>query len=116
MCGRFAQRSPSGKLSKKFKVEEVPPLAERYNVAPTQAVLGIREYGDARAAAFFKWGLVPSWAKDPAIGNKLINARSETVTEKPSFREAFARRRCLVPVDGFYEWVRPASRVGDCLA
>jgi putative SOS response-associated peptidase YedK len=116
VCGRFAQKSPTKKIAKKFEVEDVPPLAERYNVAPTQAVLAVREGDGAREAAFFKWGLVPRWAKDPAIGNKLINARSETVTEKPSFREAFARRRCLVPVDGFYEWVRPASRVGDCLA
>jgi putative SOS response-associated peptidase YedK len=67
-------------------------------------------YGDARAATFFKWGLVPRWTKDSAIGNKLINARSETVTEKPSYREAFARRRCLVPVDGFYEWTRWGDR------
>lgn len=110
MCGRFAQRTPSKKIAKKFKVEEVPPLAERYNVAPTQAVLAVREGGDAREAAFFKWGLVPRWAKDPAIGNRLINARSETVTEKPSFREAFGRRRCLVPVDGFYEWSRRGDR------
>jgi putative SOS response-associated peptidase YedK len=105
MCGRFAQKSSAKKVSKQFKVEEVPPLVERYNVAPTQSVLVVRE-PDAREAVFLKWGLVPRWAKDPAIGNKLINARSETVTEKPSFREAFARRRCLVPMEGFYEWAR----------
>lgn len=105
MCGRFAQRSPSKKIAKKFKVEEVPPLAERYNVAPTQTVLAVRGAGDAREASFFKWGLVPRWAKDSGIGNKLINARSETVAEKSSFRDAFARRRCLVPVDGFYEFM-----------
>jgi putative SOS response-associated peptidase YedK len=110
VCGRFAQKSPAKKVAKQFKVEEVPPLAERYNVAPTQAILGIREGGGAREATFFKWGLVPRWAKDPAIGNKLINARSETVTEKPSFREAFARRRCLIPADGFYEWQRSGGR------
>lgn len=109
MCGRFAQKSPRAKITKKFKVEEVPPLAERYNVAPTQAVLAIRESSGVREAAFFKWGLVPSWARDAGIGNKLINARSETVTEKPSFRGAFARRRVLVPADGFFEW----SRRGD---
>jgi putative SOS response-associated peptidase YedK len=105
VCGRFAQRSPSKKIAEKFKVEEVPPLAERYNVAPGQEVLVIREAAVAREATLFKWGLVPRWAKDPAIGNKLINARSETVTEKPSFREAFARRRCLIPSDGFYEFM-----------
>lgn len=110
MCGRFAQRSPSKKIAEKFKVEEVPPLVERYNVAPAQQVLGIRESSGAREAAFFKWGLVPGWAKDAAIGNKLINARSETVTEKPSFRGAFARRRFLVPSDGFFEWSRRGDR------
>src|SRR5947209_15306602 len=110
MCGRFSQKSPSKKIAKKFGVEEVPPLLERYNVAPSQAVLGIREAEGMREATFFKWGLVPRWADDPSIGNKLINARSETITEKPSFREAFLRRRCLVPVDGFYEWARRGER------
>jgi putative SOS response-associated peptidase YedK len=110
MCGRFAQKSPAKKISKQFKVEEVPPLVERYNVAPTQSVLAVREASDGREATFLKWGLVPRWAKDTAIGNKLINARSETVTEKPSFREAFARRRCLVPLDGFFEWSRRGDR------
>jgi putative SOS response-associated peptidase YedK len=103
MCGRFAQKSPRAKITKKFKVEEVPPLVERYNVAPAQAVLGIREASGGREATFFKWGLVPTWARDAAIGNKLINARSETVMEKPSFRGAFARSRVLVPTDGFFE-------------
>ena len=110
MCGRFAQKSSAKKISKQFKVEEVPPLVERYNVAPTQAVLAVREASDGREALFFKWGLVPRWAKDPGIGHKLINARAETVTEKPSFRDAFARRRCLVPLDGFYEWARRGDR------
>ena len=110
MCGRFAQKSPRAKITKKFKVEEVPPLVERYNVAPMQSVLAVRETSEGREATLFKWGLVPRWAKDAAIGNKLINARSETVTEKPSFREAFARRRCLVPADGFYEWSRRGDR------
>jgi putative SOS response-associated peptidase YedK len=116
MCGRFAQRSPAKKVREKFKIVEVPPLAEHFNVAPSQRVLGIRADSGGREATFLRWGLVPSWARDPTLGNKLINARSETVAEKPSFREAFACRRCLVPADGFYEWVRPASRVGDCLA
>ena len=103
MCGRFTQKSPAKKISKQFKVEEVPPLVERYNVAPGQSVLVVREPDD-REAVFLKWGLVPHWAKDPGIGNKLINARAETVTEKPSFREAFKRRPCLVVADGFFEW------------
>lgn len=106
MCGRFSQRSPSKKIAKKFEVEEVPPLFERYNVSPAQAVLAVRESSEGREATFLKWGLVPRWADDPSIGNKLINARSETVAEKPSFREAFVRRRCLVPAEGFYEWSR----------
>jgi putative SOS response-associated peptidase YedK len=110
MCGRFAQKSPARKISKQFKVEEVPPLVERYNVAPTQTVLAVREAPDGREATLLKWGLVPRWAKDPSIGNRLINARSETVTEKPSFREAFTRRRCLVPMEGFYEWARRGER------
>ncbi len=106
MCGRFAQRSPARKIKQQFKVEEVPPLAERYNVAPAQPVLAVRESPDGREAGFLKWGLVPRWAKDSGIGSRLVNARSETVTEKPSFREAFKRRRCLVPMEGFYEWAR----------
>lgn len=110
MCGRFAQKSSARKIAKKFKVEEVPPLAERYNVAPSQTVLAVREASGGREASFLKWGLVPRWAKDVGIGNKLINARSETVTEKPSFREAFARRRCLVLADGFFEWSRRGDR------
>src|SRR5437763_126906 len=110
MCGRFSQRSPSKKVAEKFKVEEVPPLLERYNVAPSQPVLGIREAGGVREATFFRWGLVPRWASDPSIGNKLINARSETITEKPSYREAFLHRRCIVPVDGFYEWARRGGK------
>lgn len=110
MCGRFCQKSPSKKIAQKFGVEAVPPLLERFNVAPSQPVLGIRELVGRREAAFFKWGLVPCWADDPSIGNKLINARSETITEKPSFREAFLRRRCLVPADGFYEWARRGDR------
>jgi putative SOS response-associated peptidase YedK len=110
MCGRFSQRSPSKKIAKKFEVEEVPPLLERFNVAPSHKVLGIRETEGVREATFFKWGLVPRWADDPSIGNKLINARSETAAEKPSFREAFARRRCLVPADGFFEWARRGER------
>jgi putative SOS response-associated peptidase YedK len=110
VCGRFAQKSPSKKVAEKFKVEEVPPLAERYNVAPAQSVLAVREPSGVREATFFKWGLVPRWAKDPGISNKLINVRSETVAEKPSFREAFARRRVLVPADGFFEWSRRGDR------
>ena len=110
MCGRFAQKSDPKRLAKKFGVAEAPAAEARYNVAPTQEVLCVREGGDGREMTFFQWGLVPSWAKDPGMGARLINARSETVAEKPAFREAFKRRRCIVPADGFYEWQRAGGR------
>ncbi len=110
MCGRFAQRTDARKLAREFKVEEVPEVEPRYNIAPTQDVLSVRQIEDEREAVFLKWGLVPSWAKDVSMGAKLINARSETVTEKPSFREAFKKRRCIIPADGFYEWQRTEGR------
>jgi len=78
-------------------------LAPRYNIAPTQPVAVIIDQG-AYSLKFFVWGLVPNWAKDPSIGNRMINARSETITSKPAFRSAFRRHRCLIPADGFYEW------------
>lgn len=106
MCGRFAQRSPRPRLKKEFGVADVPEVGERYNVAPTQEVLGVVRAEGARAARLLRWGLVPAWARDPAVGAKLFNARAETAADKPSFREAFLRRRCLVPADGFYEWRR----------
>jgi putative SOS response-associated peptidase YedK len=110
MCGRFAQRSDPKRLAKEFNVAEVPELEPRYNIAPTQDILNIRQTEDEREAVFLKWGLVPSWAKDITIGAKLINARSETITEKPSFREAFKKRRCIIPANGFYEWQRTGGR------
>jgi putative SOS response-associated peptidase YedK len=110
MCGRFAQRTNPKALAKAFNVAEVPPVEARYNIAPTQEILGVLESPDGREVKFFKWGLIPSWAKDASMGAKLINARSETVMEKPSFREAFKRRRCLIPADGFYEWQRTNSK------
>ena len=110
MCGRFAQRTDARKLAREFKVEEVPEVEPRYNIAPTQDILSVRQAEDEREAVFLKWGLVPAWAKDASIGAKLINARAETVTEKPSFREAFKKRRCIIPADGFYEWQRTGWR------
>src|SRR5215204_2109203 len=110
MCGRYAQRTDAKRLAKEFRVAEVPDAGPRYNIAPTQEVLAVHESPDGREMTFYKWGLVPSWAKDTSIGAKLINARSETVTEKPSFREAFRRRRCVIPADGFYEWRRLEGR------
>jgi putative SOS response-associated peptidase YedK len=108
MCGRFSLTSPKQALRDLFPLFDLPnPGAPpRYNVAPTQAVLAVRlpaETGKGEAVAL-RWGLVPHWADDPAIGNRMINARSETVAEKPVFRDAFRRRRCLVLADGFFEW------------
>ena len=106
MCGRFAQRSDPKRLAKEFGVAEAPQAEARYNVAPTQNILGVRTVSDEREMTFFKWGLIPSWAKDTSMGARLINARSETVEEKPAFRQAFKQRRCIIPADGFYEWQR----------
>jgi putative SOS response-associated peptidase YedK len=110
MCGRFAQRTDPKRVAKWFGVEEVPELEPRYNIAPTQEILGVRETEDGREVAFYKWGLIPSWAKDTSIATRLINARSETVREKPAFRQAFKQRRCVIPADGFYEWQRTEGR------
>ena len=110
MCGRFTLRTPAERVKREFQLEEMPPLEARYNIAPTQSILVVRQEADEREAMMLKWGLIPSWAKDASIGAKLINARSETVDEKPSFREAFKRRRCVIPADGFYEWQRTGGR------
>ncbi|MCP4417290.1 MAG: SOS response-associated peptidase [Chloroflexi bacterium] len=110
MCGRFALTTPTEQLALMFDVDKtaaaaLPPSVPRYNIAPSQPVAAIRrgENGE-REFTFFRWGLIPSWAKDIKFGSRMINARSETVAEKPSFRAAFKRRRCLIPADGFYEW------------
>ena len=87
-----------------FGLLEVPAFQPRYNIAPTSQVLVVRREGELRGAAMVKWGLVPRWAKDAAIGARMNNARAETVAEKPSFREAYRKRRCLIPASGFYEW------------
>ncbi|MBK7947654.1 MAG: SOS response-associated peptidase [Deltaproteobacteria bacterium] len=113
MCGRMTLTRSAQEIAEFFAVEDVAaftgpdgrPLRPRFNLAPSQPVLTVvAERGQARALAWKRWGLVPGWARDPAIGNKLFNARGETVDEKPSFRSAFKRRRCLVVADGFYEW------------
>ncbi len=106
MCGRYTLHHTSEQVAMRFGVTEVvsAPTA-RYNIAPTQPVAVItRQADDRRLLDAFQWGLIPAWAKDPGIGNKMINARAETLAEKPSFRQALARRRCLIPSDGFYEW------------
>jgi putative SOS response-associated peptidase YedK len=112
MCGRFTLRAPASTIAEEFQLLDAPPLAPRFNVAPTQPVAAVRIVPDSgqRQFVLLKWGLVPSWAKDPAIGSRLINARAESVAEKPAFRTAFRRRRCLVVADGFYEWQRTGGR------
>jgi len=109
MCGRYTQTSSWSELVHLYRITEGPPplnLRPRYNIAPTQdvAVVCVALDGGGRALARMRWGLVPSWAMDIAIGARLINARAETVAEKPSFRDAYRRRRCLIPANGFYEW------------
>lgn len=104
MCGRFTLTVDPGQLQQSFSLDEVPPqMKPRYNIAPTQPVAVIPNDGQNRLD-FFVWGLIPSWAKDPQIGNRMINARAETLAEKPAFRAAYRRRRCLVLADGFFEW------------
>ncbi len=107
MCGRFAFYSPSEATAALFGVSGSMPVEPRYNIAPTQFVAAIRDGEDnERELVMLRWGLVPPWAKDPSIGNRMINARAETVAEKPSFRAAYSRRRCIVLADGFFEWRR----------
>ena len=107
MCGRFTQRLSWAELHELMDlVGPLRNLRPRYNVAPSQDVAVVRAADGGRNLSMLRWGLIPAWAKDPAIGYRLINARSETVAEKPSFRSAYRRRRCLIPADGFYEWQR----------
>lgn len=108
MCGRFAFYSPAQAAAALFGVEAVPSaltLGARYNIAPTEDIPAIRrEPGGKPELVLLRWGLVPFWAKDSSIGNRMINARAETIATKPAFRNAFRERRCLVLADGFYEW------------
>ena len=105
MCGRFAFYSPAEAAAALFGARGGTDLKPRYNIAPTQFIAAIRNDEDGnRELTEFRWGLVPFWAKDPSIGNRMINARAETVAEKPSFRNAYRKRRCLILADGFYEW------------
>lgn len=105
MCGRFAFYSPSEATAALFGASGASPMEPRYNIAPTQTIAAIRDAEtDGRELTMLRWGLVPFWAKDASIGNRMINARAETVAEKPAFRAAYRRRRCLVLADGFYEW------------
>lgn len=104
MCGRYMLARDAQSLAEEFGIDAPARLAPRYNIAPTQPALIVREVDKRRVAALVRWGLVPFWADDINIGQRMINARSETVTAKPAFRAAFRHRRCLVPADGYYEW------------
>ena len=105
MCGRFALKGPPNQIAEMLGLATVPNLAPRYNIAPTQDVLALRPEADGdRHLAWLRWGLIPFWAKDAGIGARMINARADTVAEKPAFRQAYRSRRCVIAADGFYEW------------
>jgi putative SOS response-associated peptidase YedK len=111
MCGRFTQAADGEIIAQVFQLPETPELAPRYNIAPTQEVAVVRaaESG-GRELVRLHWGLIPSWAKERAMGARMINARAETLAEKPAFRSAFRARRCLIVADGFYEWQKLGGR------
>jgi putative SOS response-associated peptidase YedK len=107
MCGRFAQERPASELAEIFAAEPLADeLGPRYNVAPTDDALVVVQREERRAITAYRWGLVPHWSTDLKSGSRMFNARAETITTSPAFRAAFQRRRCLVPVDAFYEWRR----------
>ena len=108
MCGRFGVFAPSEALAKQFGLKEPPDLKPRYNISPGQNVPLIRDPGEdrPRELVMVHWGLIPGWAKGPDVGSRLINARAETVFDKPAFRGAVRKRRAIIPADGFYEWAR----------
>lgn len=111
MCGRFTSTTPASVLADFFDAEaEIEDGEPNFNVTPTSDVMVVLEEAGQRRLALHFWGLVPSWAESPAIGSRLINARSETAATKPSFRSAFRRKRCIIPVDGFYEWIEVPER------
>lgn len=112
MCGRLVLTTPADALAAEFAASASAGLVlrPRWNIAPMTDVVVVRTTDGARSLAMLRWGLIPSWARDPRIAAKLLNARSETVAEKPSFREAVRKRRCIVPASGFYEWKRTGTR------
>lgn len=111
MCGRIAVNIPADELRKIFKLIEAPKVNPHYNISPTQSVGVVRSDNNGdNHFDYLIWGLVPGWSKDFSIGSHMINARSETVAEKPSFRQAIKHRRCIVPASGFYEWDRNGTK------
>ncbi|MBW2733069.1 MAG: SOS response-associated peptidase [Deltaproteobacteria bacterium] len=113
MCGRFTLSTSPELLAAFFELESVPAaLTTRYNIAPTQRVSALRLTHEGRhRLSLLRWGLIPHWAKEMSIGARMLNARRETLTEKPAYREAFRRRRCLIPASGFYEWAKRGPNV-----
>lgn len=111
MCGRFTSKAKPEQIEKEFKVGKLNPklFEARFNIAPTQIINAILETGGERIVSGLKWGLIPAWAKDDSIGSKMINARAETLAEKPSFKNAFRSRRCIIPASGFYEWSKTSK-------
>lgn len=109
MCGRFALAATAGDLADHFNLRRKAAAAPRYNIAPSQLVLIVRNGVNGNTLSAVRWGLIPSWAKDEKTGYRLINARAETLRDKLVFREAFKSRRCLVPATGFYEWSQTAA-------
>lgn len=111
MCGRYAAARDSAELAGWFQAEQLPSveLPSRYNIAPTAESYIVLDHDGTRSVETARWGLVPSWSKDASRAARMINARCETVAEKPAYRSAFKRRRCLVPADGYYEWQAPAA-------
>lgn len=107
MCGRFSLRTPPEELARKFKAQKYQAVPPRYNISPAQEVLAVMSKGEDRELALLLWGLIPSWSREP---RGFINARAETILDKPSFRQSFKRQRCLIPADGFFEW-RKQGRV-----
>src|SRR5437867_633893 len=111
MCGRFTLTASYENLQEIFPLFDLLQAQPRYNIAPTQQVLAVRQDENVRPRAhWLRWGLIPSWAKEKKIGASLINARADTVANKPAFRSAFKRRRCLILADGFYEWRKVESK------
>ncbi len=106
MCGRFSNDAKPEQIEAEFKIGKLNPklFTPRYNIAPTQMIPVVLEQSGERIIESLRWGLIPTWAKDQSIGSKMINARAETLAEKPSFRDAFKNKRCIIPASGFYEW------------
>lgn len=110
MCGRFTQERPTSDLAEIFAAEDLADdPGSRFNVAPTDEAVVVVQREERRAIKAYRWGLIPHWADSPKIGNRMFNARAETLTSSPAFRDAFRRRRCLVPVDSFFEWRREGT-------